>query len=126
MTIHVGCSVIWPIQNGTPMPQRDGSLEYQALQASSIEIVPFQWSGNSCAWRASVLRVYSSHARPARAGHPPSSSDERPREVAVDVEPDAAGVRGGAGERRVRHVVEREAEHIGHAPRSGRPTGPSR
>ena len=49
MTIHVGCSVIWPIQNGMPMPQRDGSLEYQALHASSIEIVPFQWSGNSCA-----------------------------------------------------------------------------
>ena len=39
------CSVIWPVQNGTPMPQRDGSLEYQPLQTSSLEIVPFRLHG---------------------------------------------------------------------------------
>ena len=124
MTIHVGCSVIWPIQNGMPMPQRDGSLEYQALHASSIEIVPFQWSGNSCAWRASVLRVYSSQARSAAPGHDAVELGQRPGEVAVDVEPDAARVGGGAGERRVRDVVEQQAEHVGQRAPVGSIDGP--
>ena len=106
------------------MPQRDGSLEYQRVAGVVDRDRAVPVVGERVRVRGERVARVLVPRELARARHLAVELAQRPGEPAVDVEPDAARVRGGAGERRVRHVVEQQAEHVGHRARSGRSTGP--